>query len=151
MPEEIILRGKTASDQYETLNFGTLAKDVAFQLVSFELFPSIDAVLAGGDLNLRGAITRGKTTNFTSTAPDFNQPGLIANSLFRFGNANTETVYSVSVVDDLAYITQDLQLHVKDVGSSASAINWQAKFRKIKLSKSAKAVANYDQYTIFDE
>jgi hypothetical protein len=149
--KEFTMRGKTASDTYETLNFGGDKSSYGFVLTEFKLWPSVDAVLAGGDFNMRGAVTRGKDTNFTSNAPNFSQEGLIANAWFRIGNTNTETLQSLSLVDDTALITQDIILHVIDVGSSAAAVNWQCKFMPVKLNTSEQALANYRQFSIFDE
>jgi len=151
MKKEFVMRGKTASDQTEVLNFSGYKPGYAYRLTEFKLWPSIDAVLAGGDFSLRGAITMGKATNFTSNAPDFNQQGLIGNAWFRIGNSISETLQSLSLVNDTALITQNLLLHVIDVGSSAGAVNWQCRFESVKMSGPEEAATNYKQFAISDE
>jgi len=151
MRKEFVMRGKTANDHTEVLNFGKYKAGHAYRLTEFKLWPSVDAVLAGGDFNLRGAITMGKNTNFTAVAPDFNQEGLIGNAWFRIGNANTETLQTFSLVNDTAIITQNLLLHVRDVGSSAGAVNWQCRFESVKMSGPEEAAVNYKQFMISDE
>ena len=55
-------------------------------------------------------------------------------------------------IDDSFVVTQDLILTVADaVSGSTLSINWLCKFEKVKLSQSAEAVANYNQFTIFDD
>jgi len=151
MKKEFVMRGKTASDLTEVLNFSGHKDGYAYKLTEFKLWPSIDAVLAGGDFNMRGAITMGKATNFSAVAPDFSQEGLIGNAWFRIGNANTETLQTLSLVNDTALITQNLLLHVRDVGSSAGPVNWQCRFESVKMSDAEEAVTNFKQFTISDE
>jgi hypothetical protein len=149
--KEFVIRGKTDSDTYETINFGGHKDGYGFLLTEFKLWPSVDAVLAGGDFNMRGAVTRGKLTNFTANSPDFSQEGLIGNAWFRIGNTTTETLQSLSLVNDTALITQDIILHVIDVGTSHADVNWQCKFMPVKLTVPEQALANYRQFSIFDE
>jgi len=150
MKKEFVMRGKTASDQSEVLNFSGHKNGYAYKLTEFKLWPSVDAVLAGGDFNMRGAITMDKGTSLAAEAPNFNQEGLIGNAWFRIGNTTTETLQTLSLVNDTALITQDLTLHVIDVGTSAAAVNWQARFVSVKMNNAEEAVANFKQFTIFD-
>jgi len=151
MRKEFVMRGKTASDTTEVLNFSGQTKGYAYRLTEFKLWPSVDAVLAGGDFNMRGAVTMDKGTNLAAQAPDFNNEGLIGNAWFRIGNTTTETLQSLSLVNDTALITQNLILHVIDVGTSAAAVNWQCRFESVKMSGPEEAVTNYKQFTISDE
>jgi len=151
MNKEFVMRGKTASDQTEVLNFSGNTPGYAYRLTEFKLWPTVDAVLAGGDFSMRGAITMGKATNFTANAPNFDQEGLIGNAWFRIGNSISETLQSLSLVNDTALITQDLLLHVIDVGSSAAAVNWQCRFVAEKMNSNEEAVTNFKQYTISND
>ena len=80
--------------------------------------------------------------------PDFNNEGLIATTLI-FGRGDNTGPYELSVVNDLFVITQDLILQIADVDTNAP-VNWQVRFKEVKLSGPAEAVANYKQYTIYN-
>ena len=66
-------------------------------------------------------------------------------------HATYHPVSSVRVVNDTFLITQNLILMVQDTDPSAGApINWQCRFKAVKMDGSEEAAANYKQFTIFD-
>jgi len=144
MPKELIMRGKTASGDSEVLNFSGLKPGYAYQMTAFELYPSTRVAITEPELS--GTVTAGVLA-VAPTDPDFNNSALIA-----VANAPkySRAPQSTSVINDLFYITQDLILMVEDHASGANPINWQCKFKKVKLSPSAQAVANFNQYTIYN-
>jgi len=143
--EEFIIRGQTASGSTETLNFSGQTPGYAYRIVEFHLYPSDN--IPGQNVELMGTITAGKTA-VDPDNPNFNDEGLIATALFTKGTEPHHTVSDVSIVNDTFLITQNLILMVQDAYSTA--INWQCRFEKVKLSDSAEAVANFKQFTIFD-
>ena len=150
MPEELIMRGQTASGDEEVLNFGGRTPGYGYQLVDFVLYAS---TAIGTDVaELAGTVTADKT-GMNAVTPNFNSPGLIGTFAASWGviqTTGTETIPGgYGVVNDLFVITQDLILQVIDTNSNP--INWQLKFRKVKLSGAAEAAANFKQFTIFDD
>ena len=147
MPEELIMRGKTASGTTETLNFGGRTPGYGYHLTDFQLYPS--ASLGGSAAELVGSITADDSA-MDPANPDFDSPGLIGNFSYMWSvHSYVDGMTYQSVINDLFVITQDLILMVTDV-TNASPINWQARFKKVKLSQSAEAVANFNQFSIYD-
>ena len=150
MPEYLIMRGKTASDTEETLQFSGHTPGYAFRLVDFKIYPSSD--IGSANQELAATITAGKTAE-NPLNPNFNHEGLIATALVSHDPVPTPSTMSpgLVVINDQFYITQDLILKVIDsVSGSPRDVNWQCKFEKVNLSASAEAVANFKQFTIFD-
>ena len=147
MPEELIMRGQTASGNSETLNFGGHTPGHAYQIVKFDLYPSTG--LESDNPVLVGSVTAAKTASDPQN-PNFDDPGLIATTTLNYDAGAKDGGIALSIINDLFYITQDLILTVVN-GTSSEAVNWHCKFRKVKLSGAAEAVANFNQYTIFDE
>jgi len=149
MPEELIMRGQTVSGTTETLNFGGRTPGYGYHLTKFQIYPS--GAVGGTTFDLIGAITADDSA-VDPADPNFNSAGLIATSLFFAKDAATSSggVTQETVINDLFVITQDLILMVSDVGGAGNPVNWQCKFKKVKLSASAEAVANFNQFTIYD-
>jgi len=147
MPEEFIMRGQTADSATETLNFSGKTPGYGYRLIEFEIYPSTG--IGATEIEAMASITAAKTSEDPQN-PNFNNPGLIATAVW---NNYYTTGYIPGpghvVINDLFVITQDLILRVKD-STSANPVNWQCKFKKVKLSSSAEAVANFNQFTIFD-
>jgi len=146
MPDELIMRGKTASGETEILNFGGRTPGYAYQITEFELYPSTN--VGAANYELCGTVTAGKTA-VDPIAPNFNDAGLIGATLEAGHGSVGSAEQSKSIINDLFYITQDLILSVTET-NTGNPINWQCKFKKVKLSSSAEAVANFNQFTIFD-
>ncbi len=150
MPNELIMRGKTAdfktTGALEVLNFSGHKEGYAFQLVEFKLYPSLS--LGTQRAELCGSVTAEKTAADPEN-PNFDNEGLIATALLTQYSTTSVPGNRYSVVNDMFLITQDLILTVADTEDS-NPINWQLKFRKVKLSSAAEAVANFNQFTIFD-
>ena len=146
MPEELVMRGQTVSGGTETLNFSGNTPGYAYQITEFTLYPS----LLNTDFECCGVITAGKTA-VDPLSPNFNNNGVLATGFMGTSASQPYPVKLQFVWNDLFYVTQDLLLSVIDTASGANPVNWQCKFKKVKLSKSAEAVANFNQYAIFDE
>jgi len=148
MPEELIMRGQTVSGGQETLNFGGRTPGYGFHLTQFQLYPS--AAIASSSGELLETITADDIGEDPAN-PNFNHPGLIGTYFVRIESQYTsERAINYSVINDLFVVTQDLILMVQDASAGSQAINWQCKFKKVKLSSSAEAVANFNQFTIYD-
>ena len=77
---------------------------------------------------------------------DFNLDEIIGTAFFSATGAVPNNPTNYSVINNLYPITQDLIINTFD--ASNNPVNWQVKFRKVKLSGPAQAVANYKQYSI---
>ena len=144
------MRGKTASDTQEVLNFSGFKPGMAYRLTEFELFPSEN--IAGQTAELSATVTAAKTAE-DPTNPNFNNEGLIGTALFyiRLNNG----VYggdATTIINDTFLITQNLILKVVDLkAGSPMAVNWQCRFEAVKMSGPEEAVTNYKQFAISDE
>jgi len=147
MPHRLIMRGQSATGTTEVLNFSGRTPGYAYKIVQFEIFPSAGIGTANNEMS--GCITAAKTTA-DPQAPNFDEPGLIANAIFQASSNPAYPNTSISLVNDMFIITQDLILKVVEAAAAATPINWQCAFEKIKLTNSAEAVANFNQFTIFD-
>jgi len=147
MPKEFIIRGQTISGGTEVLNISGYRPGYGYRLTEFDLFPG--AAIGQSAVELMGTVTADSSQE-TATDPNFNNEGLIATAYVSVQNSQYAG-HVQSVVNDLFIITQDLILMVQDNISPASApINWQVRFKEVKLSASAEAVANFKQYTIYN-
>ena len=144
--DDFVMRGKTASGQTEVLNFSGFKPGYAYKLVEFSLFPA--TAIGTGIREMIGCITAGKTATDPNN-PDFNDEGLIATTFQTIDNNPAYPASEISVVNDTFLITQNLILIVKD-DTGGESINWQCRFRPVKLAKAQEAVANYKQYMISD-
>jgi hypothetical protein len=146
--DEFVMRGHTVSGETETLNFSGFKPGYAYKMTEFSLYPS--SAIAGDPNELLGTVTAAKTAENPS-APNFNNPGLIATSFVRVESTNsTEKPIILTVVNDTFLITQNLILKVEEASGGTKAINWQCKFMPVKMSGSEEAVANYKQFMISD-
>jgi hypothetical protein len=149
MPNEFVMRGKTASGKQEVLNFSGHKGSYAFRMVDFRIYPSTS--IGSVSYELAATVTAAKTYEDPEN-PDFTNPGLIATA-FLTNNDNTHLASAVlnSVVNDSFLITQDLIIAAIDtLAGSPIDVNWQCKFVKEKLTGPEEAVANYKQFTISD-
>ena len=147
MPEELIMRGKTDSGTTETLNFGGRTPGYGYHLTEFQLWGSES--IGTNKVEAVGAITADDSA-MDPVNPDFDSPGLIGVCNFADNESDAYGPQVASIINDLFVITQDLILMVTDTGGVANPINWQVRFKKVKLSSSAEAVANFNQFTIYD-
>lgn len=147
--EEFILRGQTASGETEILNFSGYSPGYAYRMTEFQLYPS--SGIGNTSVELCAAITAAKTSESPDN-PNFGNEGLIGTAMYSASNpSGIEPRPTYSVVNDLFLITQDLIISVIDtVGGAPTAVNWQCRFEKVKLSSAAEAVANFKQFTIYD-
>ena len=149
MNKEFVMRGQTASDVQEVLNFSGCKPGYAYRMTEFQLYPSTN--IGGVNVELSATITSAKTYEDPSN-PNFNNEGLIAVANYQ-GNYNVayQSTPSTSVINDTFLITQNLILAVIDTVSGApTAVNWQCRFVAEKMSGPEEAVANYKQFTISD-
>jgi len=147
MKEDFVMRGQTTSATTETINFGGHKDGYGFLLTEFQLYPSNN--MGGNPVELMGTITAGKT-GVAPTDPNFNDEGLIGTAYFTISSSTIYPASAGSVINDLFVITQDLILMVKD-SDGDDPVNWQCKFRPVKLDTAKQALTNYRQFMIFDE
>ena len=143
MKKEFVMRGQTVSGQSEVLNFSGFKPGMAYKMTEFSLYPSVPA----GNETLLGTVTAGKTS-MAPNAVDFNDEGLIASSMD--ASANVNDTQQKTVINDTFLITQNLILTVMETITS-QAINWQCRFKSVKMTNAEEAVTNYKQFTISDE
>jgi len=157
MKKEFVMRGKTASEGEEILNFSGYKPGYAYKLIEFTLYPS---VLGSQNYELHASITAAKLTTddppvspANPANPNFNQEGLIGTASINkhegsslVGNANE------NCINNTFLITQNLILAVIDTQpGSPMAVNWQCRFESVKMTGPEEAATNYKQYAISDE
>ena len=144
--EEFVIRGKTASGNTEVLNFGS-KHGYAFRLIQFELFPTTNV----GNTNheMMATITAGKTA-ISPIAPDFTNEGLIGSALYNSPSSIGSTGWKNAVINDTFLITQNLILMVQDTGGGDLPVNWQCRFKAVKMTDAEMAANNFKQYMISD-
>jgi hypothetical protein len=148
MRKTFVMRGQTASDTEEVLNFGKYKQGYAYRMTEFTLWPSLVGVAQ--EQEMTGTVTAAKTAEDPEN-PNFNNDGLIA---VAFGTIRNDLLLSgqTSVVNDTYVITQNLILKVKDTKAGSPApVNWQCRFESVKMSGSEEAAVNYKQFAISDE
>jgi len=145
MKKEFVMRGQTASGQIEVLNFSGYPKGDAFKITEFVLYPSVNILTQ--TYELCATVTAGKTA-VTPTDPDFTNEGLLASVLVAGDGSPSNAMKELGVVNDTFLITQDLKLMVFD--TYGSPVNWQCRFKSVKMSGSEEAVTNFKQFTISD-
>jgi len=145
MPKEFIIRGQTAvGAPTEVLNMSGYRPGYGYRLTEFQIYPSTN--IGSQACEMSATITADNSSE-APTDPNFNHDGLIASALL-FSQGTNGSNYYLTVINDLFVITQDLILQVWDTQSTP--INWQVKFKEVKLTGSAEAVANYKQYSIYN-
>jgi len=146
MPKEFIMRGQTKSGESEILNMGTPTRNgYGYVMTDFALYPSTN--IHSATYEITGTVTAGNTAAIP-TDPNFNDDGLIATASIQDHYEANYVGSEMAIINDAFVITQDLILLVRD--SAGSPINWQCKFKEVKLTAAAEAVANYKQYTIYN-
>ena len=150
--EEFVMRGQTASGGTEVLNFGS-KHGYAFRLVEFTLYPSTGIGTASQELF--GTITAGKTA-VAPTDPNFNDEGLIGSAIFSMGYSSAGSGSGAfpqthTVINNTFLITQNLILMVQDTALAGAPVNWQCRFKPVKMSEAEMANANLRQFHVFDE
>jgi len=146
MKKEFVIRGKTASGKTEVLNFSGYKPGYAYKLVAFRLYPSTN--IADNAVELMGTITAGKTA-IAPTDPNFNDEGLIGTAVWFNSQGNKFGGLIESVLNDTFLITQNLILMVQD--TNGTAVNWQCRFKAVKMTGPEEAATNYKQFAISDE
>jgi len=148
MKKEFVIRGQTASNGTEILNFSGYKPGYAYRLVEFELYPSTGIGTASNELC--GTITAGKV-GIDPANPNFNDEGLIGTAITTQYYASAYPTGFRHIVNDTFLITQNLILMVKDTDPSAGTpVNWQCRFVAEKMNNAEEAVANFKQFTISD-
>ena len=141
--DEFVIRGQTISQGTEKLSFSGHKPGYAYRLTEFSLYPSTN--INGQNAEIAATITAGKTS-IGATSPNFNDDSLIATAFLSHTPGHEEITSTHSVVNDTFLITQDLILTVRD--SQNNPINWQCRFKPVKMSKAEDAVNNYKQFLI---
>ena len=149
MKKEFVMRGQTASNNQEVLNFSGFKPGMAYRLVEFNIYPSVS--IGTQRAELAASVTAAKTFEDPSN-PNFNNEGLIATALLTQYSNTQYAGNHYSVVNDTFLITQNLILAVIDTeAGSPMPVNWQCRFEAVKMSRSEEAVTNYKQFMISDE
>ena len=148
MPEEFVMRGQTASGETEVLNFSGYKPGHAYRMTQFVLYPG--SGIGSGDSELLGSVTAGKTA-VAPTDPNFDDEGLIGVSAHNQHQNVAYGPFDGSVINDTFLITQNLILMVQDVAGAGRPVNWQLRFKPVKLSDVQAANANLRQFHVFDE
>jgi len=143
--EEFVMRGQTASGEQEVLNFGS-KHGYGFRLIEFQLYPSTGIGTAQDEMC--GIINAGKTTA-APTDPNFNDEGVIGTVTTKLNNA-AYGLEQHAVINDTFLITQNLILMVVNA-NAGTPVNWQCRFKPVKLSDTEMANANLRQFHVFDE
>jgi len=143
--EEFVMRGQTASGEQEVLNFGS-KHGYGFRLIEFQLYPSTGIGTAQDEMC--GIINAGKTTA-APTDPNFNDEGVIGTVITKLNNA-AYGLEQHAVINDTFLITQNLILMVVNA-NAGTPVNWQCRFKPVKLSDTEMANANLRQFHVFDE
>jgi hypothetical protein len=150
MRKEFVMRGQTVStagQNTEVLNFGKYKPGYAYRLVEFQLYPSTD--IGGTAYEMTATITAGKTA-IAPISPNFNDEGLIATALIENSDSHAYPHSETVVINDTFLITQNLILMVGDTGGSATPVNWQCRFKSVKMTGAEEAAVNYKQFAISD-
>lgn len=149
MKKEFVMRGQTASGFTEVLNFSGDKEGYAYRMTDFKIYPSTN--IGGVTYEIAASVTAAKTYEDPAN-PNFNNEGLIA--VAKETN-NSNPAYASGgihdIINDTFLITQDLILAVIDTqAGSPMDVNWQCRFKAVKMDGSEEAAANYKQFTIFD-
>jgi hypothetical protein len=148
MKKEFVMRGQTASDTEEVLNFSGYKPGYAYRLVEFSIYPSTN--VGGVNAELHGTVTAAKTFESPNN-PNFNNEGLIGTATMSIGASSQLGINYLSIVNDTFLITQNLILKVIDTVTTAPmAVNWQCRFVAEKMNNAEEAVANFKQFSISD-
>ena len=147
--EEFVMRGKTASGEQEVLNFGS-KHGYGYRLIDFQIYPSTN--IAGVQAELAASVTAAKTYEDPSN-PNFNNEGLIATTFLTiYDTPKYPSSSPQTVINDTFLITQNLILAVIDnLAGSPMDVNWQCRFKPVKMSETEQANANLRQFHVFDE
>ena len=144
MRKEFVMRGQTANEGEEILNFSGYKPGYAFRLVEFQIYQSLG--IGSSTVELCASITAAKTAEDPEN-PNFNNPGLLGvTSFYRYEASNQPQ----SIVNDTFLITQNLILKVRDTHTGSDPVNWQCKFESVKMNNAEEAAANFKQFSIFD-
>jgi len=151
MKKTFVMRGQTASGGQEVLEFGGKQKEtkgMAYKITEFVLYPSTNIFTQAYEM--AGTITAGKTA-IAPTDPNFDNEGLLATCFIKGNSGASDPIMSpeLSILNDTFLITQNLILMVQD--GQSTPVNWQCRFEAVKMNDAETAVANYKQFTIFDE
>jgi hypothetical protein len=146
MPEDLIMRGQnTSPTRTAKLNFTGRTPGYGYQITEFVLYPSTNI----GDTaqEFCGALTASSTLEDASN-PNFDNHGLIATFAGQATAQKDSMPGGYAVLNELFVITQDLLLNT--FSPEGVSVNWQCRFKKVKLSSSAEAVANFNQYSLYN-
>ena len=142
------MRGQTASGETEVLNFSGFKQGYAYKITEFQLWNS--TAIGTAKAEQVATITAGKTA-VAPTDPDFNNEGLIAVAALGDNESDAYGPNAASIINDTFLITQNLILMVQDTGGTNNPVNWQCRFKAVKMTKAQEAATNYKQFTISDE
>jgi len=150
MRKEFIIRGKldgTANKGIKTIRITGMEKGYGVRITEFQLYPATD--IGGTGLESCASIARGSAP-LDPVNPNFDEQALVAVAKYAIPTGPEHGVMTYSVINDLVNLTQDLTIMAEDTSGGNRAINFQIKFKSVKLSGPAEAAANYQSFTIND-
>jgi len=148
MKKEFVMRGQTASGETEVLNFSGYKPGYAYIMTDFQIYAGLN--IGGASHELAASVTAAKTAEDPSN-PNFNNEGLIAVASSNQERGPYYNLGSISVVNDTFLITQNLILSVIDTeAGSPKPVNWQCRFKAVKMTGPEEAATNYKQFSISD-
>jgi len=145
MRKEFVMRGKTASGETEVLNFSGYKPGYAYRMTEFQIYPSSN--ISGVNWEITGSVTASKTIA-APTDPDFNDEGLIATAMTQDYASSLGPISQMAIINDTFLITQNLILMVQD--TEGNPVNWQCRFKSVKMTGPEEAAVNYKQFSISD-
>jgi hypothetical protein len=147
MPKEFIMKGQLASSGSETLRLSGIADGYGYIITSFQIAPSTNLGSAGAECF--AAITSA-TSAMDPINPNWDTAGLVATATsYSYGLAVAGNFAPMSLIDDMTVLTQDLILSVRET-DNGNPVNYLIKFKEVKLTGAAEAVANYKQYGVYN-
>jgi len=150
MKKDFVMRGKTASDGTEVLNFSGFKPGMAYRMTDLTIYPSTSIGTENAELMV--SVTAAKTSEDPAN-PNFDNEGLIGVAMLSMRTDSNNGMFLDHVVlNDKFLITQNLILTAKDTyPGSPMAVNWQCTFESVKMTGPEEAVTNYKQFAISDE
>jgi len=134
------------SDRF-TVRLSGIADGYGFKLVEFRIWgaKSLDGPAATESW---GILTRDGSLSPDPFNPDFSNKAFLGVATFILDPNGTPTLATDSLVNDNDILTQDIYGYCGN--TSHYLTNWFLRFKTVKLSSSAEAVANYNAFSIRD-
>jgi hypothetical protein len=150
MRKEFIIRGQldgTSGKGIKKIRIKGKPRGYAVRITDFKLYPGAD--IGSGATESCASIARGGIP-LDPISPNFDNQALVAVAKYSIPTGPEHGVMTYSVINDLANITQDLWIYAIDTGGGNKPINFQIKFKSVKMTDAAEATANYEAFALSD-